>query len=198
MYATIGEYLGGSLPPISRMQRENYVLHSSHSSGPVRETFNVNSPTFTPNEQIIVSPVPTQKIQPLIPKSPINMEWESKKIKSTADPSVWGPAFWFSLHNSAAHYPIDASPIVRERMKNRILSIPYEIPCRSCLTHASAFIESKRSQLDTIVSGRHQLGKFYVEFHNKVNQRYNKRQWTYEEAYAIYSGNANVSVLKYT
>jgi hypothetical protein len=108
--------------------------------------------------------------------------------ENTANPNVWGPHFWASLHLSAAYYPLNPSDIVRERMKCRILAIPYEVPCELCRTHASAFIEDSRDRLDQIVSGKHELGKFYVDFHNKVNQRYNKPTWTYEKAYKYYRG----------
>jgi hypothetical protein len=128
-------------------------------------------------------------------KETVNMNWKTAKV-NTYDPKVWGPSFWFGLHVSAAHYPEDASPIVRERMKGRILALPYEIPCRACMTHASAFIESNKDRLDEIVSGKHTLGKFYVDFHNKVNKRYGKPEWTYEQAYAKYSGNAKVTYLQ--
>jgi hypothetical protein len=108
--------------------------------------------------------------------------------RNTHDPKVWGPPFWFSLHVSSVYYPIEASPMVKERMKNRILAIPYEIPCEKCRTHAIAYIEENRDRLDNIVNGRESLGKFYVDFHNQVNKRYGKRIWTYEEAYKYYSG----------
>ena len=124
----------------------------------------------------------------------IRMKWQVTHAH-TSDPNIWGPAYWFSLHNAAAHYPLEANNIVKERMKNRILAIPYEIPCTACRPHASAFIESNKDKLDTIVSGRHPLGRFYVDFHNKVNQRYNKRLWSYEEVYKMYSGIAQVKTL---
>jgi hypothetical protein len=143
----------------------------------------------TPLEPSPVSPFPEQQTE-------TNMVWKTEKV-STYDPKVWGPAFWFSLHTSAAYYPEDASPLVRERMKQRILAIPYEIPCKSCMTHASSFIEEKRDKLDEIVSNRHSLGKFYVEFHNKVNKRFGKPEWTYEQAYAKYSGVVEVTYLKH-
>lgn len=121
-----------------------------------------------------------------IPRSNLKHELYVPKKQSTSDPKVWGPSFWYTLHVSAAHYPIEASPIVRDRMKNRILAIPYEIPCSGCRPHAIDFIEKNRNNLDRIVSGRHELGKFYVDFHNKVNERYGKPIWTYEQAYAKY------------
>jgi len=126
---------------------------------------------------------------------PTKLSWQKGAV-NTGDPKVWGPAFWFSLHVSAAHYPLEASPIVKERMKGRILAIHYEIPCATCRPHAVAYIEKNRDNLDKIVSGRHALGKFYVDFHNQVNKRYNKPEWTYEQAYKVYSGNAEVTFLK--
>jgi hypothetical protein len=130
-----------------------------------------------------------------VENKPIQLVWKTGKVSSTYDPKIWGPAFWFSLHTSAVYYPEDASPLVRERMKQRILAIPYEIPCKSCMTHASSFIEDNRDKLDDIVSNRHKLGKFYVDFHNKVNKRFGKPEWTYEQAYARYSGVAEVTYL---
>jgi hypothetical protein len=126
----------------------------------------------------------------------INLTWK-KDTAITSDPKIWGPAFWFTLHTSAVYYPENPSNIVRERMKNRILAIPYEVPCSVCRPHASSFIETRREKLDQIVSNRHELGKFYVDFHNAVNKRHNKPEWTYEKAFEVYSGKAKVNYLEY-
>ena len=113
----------------------------------------------------------------------------------SVDPKIWGPHFWYTLHTSAAFYPVEASPIVQERMKQRILAIPYEIPCEKCRTHALAFVEG-RKDLDHAVSGKESLSKFYVDFHNLVNQRYGKPVWTYEQALQKYGG-VNKTKLNY-
>lgn len=129
-------------------------------------------------------------------KKTINLTWK-KDTASTSDPKIWGPAFWFALHISAVYYPENPSNIVRERMKNRILAIPYEVPCSLCRPHALSFIETRREQLEKVVSNRHELGKFYVDFHNAVNKRYNKPEWSYEKAFEVYSGKAKVNYLEY-
>lgn len=178
MYASAADYLGLNKNPVSNLVKEKYIPHPNHK--PIEQ--------YVPNH--VHKPVHNVNAD-------LNMVWKEENIRNTADPKVWGPAFWFTLHTSAAHYPFDASPLVRERMKHRILSIPYEISCANCRHHASAFIESHRHDLDRIVSGRHELGKFYVDFHNKVNERHNKPQWTYEKAYKHYSGHASVKHLKY-
>jgi len=125
-----------------------------------------------------------------------NTEMYSQAVLNTSDPKVWGPPMWSTFHVSAAHYPLQASPLVKERMKNRILAIPYEVSCQSCRVHASAFVEENREDLDRIVSGRHELGKFYVRFHNYVNRRQGKPEWTYEQAYKKYAGTTQVNHLE--
>lgn len=151
----------------------------------------IPQPISKPVHQPIKQPVP-QPVQSLHNQPISKPEFELKITPGyTTDPKVWGPPFWFSLHVSAAHYPENPSQIVRERMKQRILAIPYEVPCSTCRPHASAFVEANRDKLDEIVSNKHSLGKFYVNFHNQVNKRYGKPEWTYEQAYRVYSGKVN-------
>jgi hypothetical protein len=104
------------------------------------------------------------------------MKWSTQNFNGLSDPRVWGPPFWFSLHVSAASYPIHPSQIVRER---------------------AAFVEKHRKDLDNIVSSRQNLFNFYVDFHNKVNQRYGKKIWSYKEAMEYYTGGAAVRYLQY-
>ena len=105
---------------------------------------------------------------------------------NTSDPAVWGPSFWFTLHNGASKYPISASKIQIERMKGFILGIPLMLPCISCKVHASNYIEEVKSKLDYICGSRDNLFKWLVDFHNAVNRRQNKQLISYEDAYKIY------------
>ena len=106
--------------------------------------------------------------------------------KASNDPRKWGPPFWYTLHNGAFHYPENASKLYIERMKNFILGIPVMLPCEKCKNHATVFIEQNKSKLNDICSGRKSLFNFFVDFHNKVNSRYDKPILSYEEAYNIY------------
>lgn len=128
---------------------------------------------------------------------PLDMVWEKETYANTTEPKVFGRAFWFTLHNGAAHYPENASPIVREHMKGFILGIPIMLPCQDCSEHARAYIELNYSNLGDICSGRNKLFKFFVDFHNYVNARYNKPIMSVEDAWKLYKGRVNVSVLKY-
>jgi hypothetical protein len=124
----------------------------------------------------------------ILNNNPLKKFKENFKNLNTANPEIWGPPFWFSLHISALHYPENPSKIVKERIKNRILAIPYELPCSSCRPHASSFVENHRHRLDHIVENNENLFKFYVDFHNSVSQRKNKPLWNYEQAKKYYQG----------
>jgi hypothetical protein len=195
MYSTIGDYLynpyNENKEGFSKVVKRPPVLETFEKPG------NVNKEGFVHDKRGMGGSVGRGGIEKHIEKnieryeketsnSPIPLDAPELPSEGGANPKIWGPPFWFTLHNMSAHYPMEASPIVQSRMKNRILAIPYELPCQNCRVHASAFIESKKESLDEIVKGRHSLGKFFVDFHNKVNARYGKPQWTYEQAYKKY------------
>ena len=127
----------------------------------------------------------------------LDMKWTTVEYANPSDPRVWGPAFWFTLHNGSVNYPIKASPIWAERMKGFILGIPVMIPCEKCRDHATSHIEANYFRLNEIVSGREQLFNFFVSFHNYVNERYNKPIMSFEDAYSLYTSSVNVTKLEY-
>lgn len=115
---------------------------------------------------------------------------------NSSNPEVWGPGFWFSLHNGALQYPDLPAPLWKERMKNFIVGIPVMLPCEKCSQHASAYIESQYQNLDEIVKNKQNLFNFFCNFHNIVNERLNKPTMSITEAYKLYSNNFNVTKLK--
>ena len=112
------------------------------------------------------------------------LKWDN--IKDTTNPSKWGPSFWYILHNAASHYPEYASPICAERIKGFILGIPYMLPCESCRNDAMMYIDSKSSELDEICRSRQKLFDFFHQFHNYVNTKTGKPQFSRESAYTMY------------
>ncbi len=181
MYATAGKIFGMYNPPESNLNHiENFQTHKLHNH--IHE--------HSHNHQHVHEHDHNNK------QNGLKLRWATKNVQSTANPAVWGRPYWISKHISAAHYPVQASKLTKERMKGAILAIPYEIPCAACRPHANAFIESKSEELDNIVSGRKQLFNFYVDFHNKVNERHNKKVWSYEEAWEVYHNGAQISYLE--
>ena len=138
------------------------------------------------------------KVKNYVDTNKLDMKWTTVEYANPSDPRIWGPAFWFTLHNGAIRYPIKASPICAERMKGFILGMPVMIPCEKCQDHATSYIEANYCKLDEIVSGREQLFNFFVSFHNNVNERYNKPIMSNEDAYSLYTSGVNVTKLEYS
>lgn len=125
------------------------------------------------------------------------MKWDTVNYANTSDPRVWGPSFWFTLHNGAAKYPVDASPYVIERMKVYILGIPIMLPCEQCKVHATNYIEKNKDKLNQICCGRTSLFQFFVDFHNIVNKRFNKPVLSYDQAWEIYNKGIEIKTMTY-
>lgn len=193
MYKSAEQYLGPSSKNSMLMDpygnRAN-VIGSSRGSQP--RTLLYNSYT----EKIYKTPVQKIERRDDVDHKP-HIKWETHKYTAMTDPRVWGRPFWFSLHSSAAHYPVKASNMVRDLMVGRLLALPIEIPCAKCRPHASAFIEANKHRLPDICSGRDKLFNFYVDFHNKVNQRYDKPTMSYEDARKIWMEGIEVTTMSY-
>lgn len=139
---------------------------------------------------------PETYIEPQPVQSTLQLDLVEENYANSGSPEVWGPFFWFSLHNGALRYPVNASPTWRERMKNFIIGIPVMIPCEKCYTHATSYIEKHYEELDSVVSGRDVLFKFYCDFHNYVNKRLHKPIMSQEDALKMYSSPVKVTKLK--
>lgn len=127
----------------------------------------------------------------------LNITRATKDFANVSSPDVWGPPTWLSLHISASQYPENASNLVKERMKNRILALPLELPCTDCRTHCANIIQKIAPDLDTICSTRDNLFKFYVDLHNMVNSRLNKPVMSLETAWKMYRGGVNLTTITY-
>jgi FAD-linked sulfhydryl oxidase len=129
--------------------------------------------------------------------TPLDMRWERKKVPNLVDPSVWGPAFWFTLHNGAANYPDYPNNSTQERMKGFIIGIPAILPCEKCREHATQYINANYNNLNSICSTRENLFNFFVDFHNYVNNRYNKPMMSYDDAHRMFASGAVISRLTF-
>jgi hypothetical protein len=166
--------------------KTSYELNNTNNS-------NLNQSVFTQPSNI-----PHTNLQPTQHNNnKMQIKWETKDYSSTSNPDVWGPSFWFILHLGSIKYPLNPSPLAKGRMKNFIIGIPIMVTCDSCREHATAFIESNMHNLDDICSSRDKLFKFFVDFHNKVNKRYGKRTYSYDEAYKLYTNGAQITKMSY-
>ena len=141
-----------------------------------------------------------QLVRPEMNEEMTTMSVKYKMLKNVnpGNPEVWGPAFWFSLHNGAVQYPKNAAPIWRKRMKSFIKGIPVMVPCSKCSEHASAYIESLSDEkLNDIVKNRDKLFKFFVDFHNFVNKRIGKNTFSLEAVEKMFKGPAEVLTVEF-
>lgn len=172
---------------------EGHAAQLAHSMQHAKEGYAVNSNAASMHEQ---NGSFAPRLRP--PEVPKIISYNGKKLVKnavqtvTSDPHFWGKSFWLSLHLSAYYYPENASVIVRDAMMNRILALPYEIPCANCRVHCMAHIDANKCNLSTICSTRDALFKFYVDFHNAVNRRKGVPEMPLDMAYAIYSGEASL------
>jgi hypothetical protein len=142
----------------------------------------------TPKPYVVVD-----NVKPI--KDGLNITWKKQDKISTNSPEVFGPAMWFTLHTGAAYLPSVLSPISLSRIKASIDGIPEIVPCIPCSEHARAFIEFNRNKINNMKTGD-DVFKFYVDFHNYVNEKLKKPLMNYEDAYKLYKG-SDVNVMKY-
>lgn len=107
---------------------------------------------------------------------------------SSYDPAVFGPAFWFTLHNGATTYPTMPTDYVRNGMRQLLINLPLLVPCLVCREHFYEYLRD--CKLDKAVESRENLFAFIVGVHNFVNVRYGKLPMTLAEAKRIYGFDA--------
>lgn len=100
------------------------------------------------------------------------------------EPDMFGPAFWFTLHNGAAAYPENPTQQVQEGMKMFIMGLPIMIPCVTCKEHAFNYIRNHDLDYETL--NRENVFAFFNRFHNFANKRFNKREMSLDEAKYLY------------
>jgi len=178
---------------LSILREQNRLLLREQNNSLLREQ---NSLLLKKQDEILKNNIVANPIK--VNDNMLTARWEKIEYESTANPEFWGSSFWLILHNGALRYPKNASNVFKDKMKGYIKGIPYMVPCSECKEHADAFIDNlSEKELNKICSGQDKLFKFYVDFHNKVNERYFKPIITYEEAYKIYNGKAQTERLIY-
>ena len=140
--------------------------------------------------------VPKKEVDSKVDSKEHMITWAKKEHVSSSAPEVNGPPFWFTLHNGAAHLPEDLSPISAQRIRNFIDAIPEMQPCAKCSEHARSYIEKNKTKIQSLKKGD-DVFKFFVDFHNYVNEMLGKRKLTYSQARELYKNGNNLMVMKY-
>ncbi len=117
-------------------------------------------------------------------QQPINVKVTTTTQGSSYDPDVFGPAFWFTIHNATTTYPNRPTIFVQDGMKQLISNMHLLIPCVSCKEHFFAFL--KTSDIHQATSSRDNLFNFFVNTHNYINRRFRKSEMSIADAKKMY------------
>ena len=139
------------------------------------------------------------KIPPAVKITPptVNILIEEKRVNNLTSPETWGPAMWFLNHLGSVNAPEIIPPNKRQKYWNYIDGLPEILPCKKCSNHARAYVDKISPYKDIICSTRDNLVKFFVDFHNSVNERNGKPTLTCEEVYKMFSGPAKIQKMNY-
>lgn len=127
----------------------------------------------------------------------VEIQLEEKLIEHMSNPETWGPAMWFINHLGSFSAPEIIPLEKREKYWNYIDGLPEILPCKNCSQHAREYVDSNARYRDQICASRDNLVRFFVDFHNSVNQRTGKPLITYEEVYQMFSGPAVIKHFRY-
>lgn len=108
----------------------------------------------------------------------------SSSSTSSYEPSKFGPAFWFTLHNGSTTYPENPTSVVMYGMQQLLINLPFLIPCVKCREHYFEYI--KNINLETVTASKIGLFSFMVDLHNHINAMNGKHQMSLDLAKAIY------------
>lgn len=97
---------------------------------------------------------------------------------------LWGPAIWYMLHTTAEKIKEESFKSLKGVLLKHIYSICSNLPCPTCSTHAVQYL--KKVDLNKIHT-KEDLKKMLFLFHNDVNKRLGKQEFTYLELNEKYS-----------
>lgn len=97
------------------------------------------------------------------------------------DPEIWGPPAWKFIHLLTLNYPNTPSFEDKYKYKEFIIALQRILPCYTCSQHFEKKI--KDSNFNDILKSRESLFEWFVDVHNDVNKRNNKKLWSYMEVY---------------
>jgi FAD-linked sulfhydryl oxidase len=102
------------------------------------------------------------------------------------DPTVWGPAFWKTIHHVALGYPAHPTPEDVRDYRAFFSSLDRVLPCHVCAVNYRRHFDDDLP-IDPYLTGGRRLFDWTVLLHNVVNTENGKLPWKVEDAYAFYA-----------
>jgi hypothetical protein len=120
-----------------------------------------------------------------------NSEFETIK-KKIANPASFGPGIWYCIHRLARDANTEEKKI---KFKEFIENIIYNLPCTTCIEHATAYYKSTPlSDFWNLKENGKDVGLFRWawSFHNEVNSRLKKPIIDWKNAKMLFSDEEGV------
>lgn len=95
-------------------------------------------------------------------------------------PSHWGPLWWPHIHSVGMTFK-ESRTEDEEIYASYFRGLPATLPCPGCRLHCIEYLTSHPPPVSGN-AGTDALWKWTVDFHNAVNSRKEKREFSYEEA----------------
>jgi len=116
-------------------------------------------------------------------KTEISNSTNSTNINNTSKID-WGPAIWYFFHILAEKVKPESFVIVRETLLDTIKIICVNLPCPTCSIHAKTYMNNLNNNT---IRTKDQLKQMLLNFHNEVNKRTGKPEFSLTELNEKYS-----------
>jgi hypothetical protein len=92
---------------------------------------------------------------------------------------LWGPITWTLFHVLIEKTKEDSMPYIKHILIHIITIICKALPCPTCREHASTLLEKYKHY--QVLTSKTQLKNWLLGFHNVVNKKLNKPEFTYSQ-----------------
>jgi len=89
---------------------------------------------------------------------------------------TWGTPTWYFFHSLAEHINEDFYKHNKDTIKDYIIKICTNLPCYECTKHAKQYIRYNLNS--NSIGDKEKLKTFFFKFHNAVNKRIQKPEFT--------------------
>lgn len=101
------------------------------------------------------------------------------------NPNLWGPPGWKFIHYTALGYPEKPSLQDKNNYKIFFNNLKNILPCLLCRNNYRTHIQ--QHPIDNHLDSNIDLFNWTIDIHNMTNKENNKRIYSYDEAYELYT-----------
>ena len=99
-------------------------------------------------------------------------------VSNTGKVKVWGPYIWYMLHGLAEKIKDKSFHGLKNELLEHIFNICVNLPCPSCSTHSREYLQKIDFKK---IKTKQELRLMLLDFHNNVNTRLRKPNFSYQQ-----------------